>query len=70
MHYTRRFDISAAEKDLGYAPVVAFKEGWTDTLSWFRQCWLPGFDSNAGLTGVSNGTQEKIDIQAGKGKAD
>ena len=62
----RWFDISAAEKDLGYKPVVDFKEGWADTLVWFRANWLPKFDANAGLTGLSKQTQAKIDVQAGK----
>ena len=62
----RWFNISAAEKDLGYKPVVDYQEGWADTLVWFRANWLPKFDANAGLTGLSKQTQAKIDVQAGK----
>ena len=65
----RWFNIDAAAKDLGYAPIVSFSEGWADTLVWFRANWLPGFDPNAGLTGLSSQTQAKIDIQAA-GSAD
>lgn len=37
----RYFDISNAEKDLKYEPVVNFDEGWADTIEWFRENWLP-----------------------------
>ena len=55
---------TAAEADLGYAPMVGYAEGWRDTLEWFRAHWLPSFDKGAGITGLSLGTQNKIDIQA------
>jgi len=32
-----RADISAARRDLGYEPVVAFEEGLAQTLRWYRQ---------------------------------
>ena len=60
----RWFDISAAEADLNYKPIIAYAEGWADTLAWFRANWLPSFDDKAGLTGISKSSQAKIDIQA------
>ena len=61
----RWFIIDAAVKDLGYAPVVRFGEGWRETLDWFREHWLPGYrkPSWAALFGLASGTQRKIDIQ-------
>ena len=59
----RWFTISAAEKDLGYAPIVAFSDGWADTLTWFKAFWLPTFDAHAGLTGLAKGTEDKIAYQ-------
>ena len=65
----RWFDISAAEKDLNYAPIVTFSEGWADTLAWFRANWLPSFDKHTGVTGLSKGTEDKIATQvSGTGK--
>lgn len=29
-------DVSAAQRDLGYVPVVSFEEGLVKTLDWFR----------------------------------
>ncbi|UPR04493.1 steroid dehydrogenase [Chloropicon primus] len=40
----RWFDISAAERDLKYAPVLSFEDGWKDTLAWFKQNWMPLYD--------------------------
>ena len=40
----RWFDISAAERDLKYEPIISFEEGWRDTLEWFKQNWMPKFD--------------------------
>lgn len=59
----RWFNISAAERDLGYKPVVDFRAGFADTLVWFRQHWLPTF-ANAGLFGIAEQSQAKIDTQA------
>ena len=39
----RWFDISAAEQDLKYLPVIPFDEGWKQTAEWFKANWLPGF---------------------------
>ncbi|CAK0909430.1 unnamed protein product [Prorocentrum cordatum] len=63
----RWFRISAIERDLGYRPVIGFREGWADTVCWFREHWLPHFGSGAsGLTGgVAKQTQHKIDLQSG-----
>merc|ERR1712046_572499 len=41
----RWFDISAAEQDLKYLPVIPFDEGWSSTAEWFKANWLPGFKS-------------------------
>lgn len=32
----RWFRITAAQNDLGYEPIVSYKEGWPDTIEWFR----------------------------------
>ena len=39
----RYFNISAAEKDLKYAPVIPFEEGWKQTIQWFKENWLPAY---------------------------
>jgi nucleoside-diphosphate-sugar epimerase len=64
----RWFDTAAAEAELGYAPVVAFADGWADTAAWFRQHWLPGFlarRAGASVVGIAAQTQGKIDIHDG-----
>merc|ERR1719453_612472 len=53
----RWFNIDAAEKDLGFKPIVSYTEGWKDTLEWFRSNWLVNFDPNIGLTGISKQSQ-------------
>ena len=66
----RWFNITAAETDLGYAPIVSFADGWPDTLTWFKENWLPSFDERAGLTGLHKDTEAKIATQvAGTGQA-
>ena len=71
----RWFVIDAAEADLGYQPIVHYHKGWYDTLTWFKENWLPSFNQHQGITGLASGTQNKIDIQAasefqrGKGRA-
>lgn len=65
----RWFRISAAERDLKYKPLIAFKDGWKETIVWFRANWLPGFiqrKSNSKIIGIAAQSQRKIDIQAGK----
>jgi len=69
----RWFSIANAERDLGYKPIVSFKEEWPKTLLWFREHWLPTFRrqheaSKGALLGLAKQTQDKIDIQAGKQK--
>merc|ERR1712087_97644 len=66
----RWFDIQAAEQDLGFQPIIKFREGWDETIEWFKQNWLPTFDKSAFLVGLSKKTQEKIDIQAHGKKID
>lgn len=39
----RHFNISAAENDLKYKPVIEFEEGWKQTLDWFKENWLPTY---------------------------
>lgn len=62
----RWFKIDAAVRDLQYRPIVAWREGWPDTLDWFRTNWLPKFRVERGIAGIAGQTQRKIDIQAGK----
>jgi nucleoside-diphosphate-sugar epimerase len=68
----RWFRIHNIERDLGYKPVIGFTEGWADTISWFKEYWLPHFGSGAsGLSGgVAQQTQHKIDIQSRMGQSD
>jgi len=35
-------DISKAEKELGYRPIVSFKDGIRETVNWFKNEYLPG----------------------------
>merc|ERR1719238_860445 len=64
----RWFDIAAAENDLGYAPIIGFREGWNETIEWFRVNWLPTFRPASSYAGLAAKTQDKIDIQAQKKK--
>ena len=67
----RWFKIDKAQKELGFEPIVSFSEGWADTLSWFRENWLPGFlSSSHGLTGLEQGTEKKIATAAAGTKKD
>ena len=64
----RWFDISAAENDLGFKPIIDWREGWDDNIAWHRKHWLPAFtarrESAASLTGLAQQSQAKIDVQA------
>jgi len=66
----RWFDIAAAEKDLGFKPIIGFREGWDETIVWFRENWLPTFQKTGSIIGLSSKTQEKINIQAAGKKTD
>mmetsp|Transcript_11499 Transcript_11499/g.32615 ORF Transcript_11499/g.32615 Transcript_11499/m.32615 type:complete len:353 (+) Transcript_11499:119-1177(+) len=33
----RWFDISAAQNDLKYTPIISFEKGWEETVSWFEE---------------------------------
>lgn len=59
----RWFDIKAAEKDLGFQPIVGFREGWDETIVWFKENWLPKQQKSGSVFGIAQGTQSKIDIQ-------
>jgi nucleoside-diphosphate-sugar epimerase len=37
----RYFNISAAQRDLKYEPLIEFKDGWQQTIDWFKSYWLP-----------------------------
>lgn len=39
----RWFDISAAERDLKYKPIVTFEEGFAKTVDWLKTDWLPRY---------------------------
>ncbi|KAL3785772.1 hypothetical protein HJC23_007328 [Cyclotella cryptica] len=59
----RWFDIAAAEKDLAFKPIIGFREGWDETIVWFRENWLPNQQRGNGWLGIAKSTQKKIDIQ-------
>mmetsp|Transcript_17285 Transcript_17285/g.36248 ORF Transcript_17285/g.36248 Transcript_17285/m.36248 type:complete len:426 (-) Transcript_17285:184-1461(-) len=59
----RWFDIKAAEEDLKFAPIIGFREGWEETIAWFKENWLPEQPKSSGLFGIAKATQNKIDIQ-------
>jgi len=59
----RWFDIKAAETDLKFEPIIGFREGWDETIVWFRENWLPKQSKSKGLGGIAKTTQSKIDIQ-------
>jgi len=63
----RWFKIDKAINDLNYKPIKSFQEEWPKTIEWFKQNWLPKFQSsNQSMLGLYSRTQEKINIQAGK----
>jgi len=67
----RWFRIDLAQEELGYKPIIPFSEGWPDTIGWFKEVWLPTYDSSQGLNDLAKQTQRKIDsADAGKGKAE
>lgn len=62
----RWFKQDHAKKDLSYSPIISFKEGWLETIEWFRTEWLPKHDSaSASSYGkIERGSQKKIDMQS------
>jgi len=62
----RWFRIDAAEKDLKYSPIIPYELGWAETITWFRENWLPNFDAKAGgyAGKIAKQTQKRIDYQA------
>jgi len=60
----RWFDIQGAETDLDFQPIIGFREGWNETIVWFREHWLPTFKLTRSWIGLSRKTQDKINIQA------
>ena len=59
----RWFDIKAAEEDLKFEPIIKYREGWEETITWFRENWLPQQPDSTGVVGIAKTTQKKIDIQ-------
>merc|ERR1719183_2914629 len=59
----RWFDIKAAEKDLNFQPIIGFREGWDETIVWFKENWLPKQAESKSLFGIAKQSQDKIDIQ-------
>ena len=56
----RYFDISAAKRDLKYEPVIDFEQGWTSTIDWFKQNWLPKYiEQRDKANAVSSNTEKK-----------
>jgi len=62
----RWFTYERAEKDLKYKPIIHFKEGWEDTIEWFKQQWLPLYYNRreaSGYGAIHSRSQQKIDMQ-------
>lgn len=62
----RWFDISNAERDLGFEPIIGFDEGWPDMIEWFKSNWLPKFKVARRTAGIAQQSEDKIHIQAGR----
>lgn len=70
----RWFTIDNAIRDLGFYPIISFKDGWHETGEWFKENWLPKLKESKRLKGGKGGmfggiatqSKRKIDIQAGK----
>lgn len=41
----RWFNISAAERELKYAPIVSFEEGFAKTCLWLKEDWYPKYQA-------------------------
>jgi nucleoside-diphosphate-sugar epimerase len=37
----RWFDIKAAERDLGFRPIIGYQEGWAETIAGYRSRPIP-----------------------------
>ena len=64
MHRWFRFD--RANKDLGYDPIIPFREGWDDASEWFKREWLPTYldpERMSSYGAIHTGSQQKIDGQ-------
>eukprot|EP01063_Lacrimia_lanifica_P039293 TRINITY_DN8606_c0_g2_i1.p1 TRINITY_DN8606_c0_g2~~TRINITY_DN8606_c0_g2_i1.p1 ORF type:complete len:398 (+),score=160.62 TRINITY_DN8606_c0_g2_i1:105-1298(+) len=61
----RWFDISAAQKDLKYEPIIPFNRGWEDCLNWFHENWLPKHKAKgaSGYGAIAKTSEEKINAQ-------
>eukprot|EP01061_Rhynchopus_euleeides_P047085 TRINITY_DN9263_c0_g1_i2.p1 TRINITY_DN9263_c0_g1~~TRINITY_DN9263_c0_g1_i2.p1 ORF type:complete len:423 (+),score=177.02 TRINITY_DN9263_c0_g1_i2:78-1271(+) len=61
----RWFDISHAEQDLKYSPIIPFNRGWADTVAWFKTNWLPKHqqEKSNGYGVLAQESQEKIRAQ-------
>lgn len=70
----RWFNTDAAKEDLGYTPLIGFREGWEDTTRWFKDTWLlhrlqkMKQAQKSLLSGVADTTVEKINIQSNASK--
>ena len=49
----RWFNTEAAARDLGYAPIVPFDEGWRRTTAWFAAEWRPRWEAERARAGFS-----------------
>jgi sterol-4alpha-carboxylate 3-dehydrogenase (decarboxylating) len=43
----RYFSIENAQRDLKYEPLKKFDEAWPETIQWFKENWLPGFNAKS-----------------------
>jgi nucleoside-diphosphate-sugar epimerase len=53
LYIHRWFDISNAERDLGYKPLIKFEDGWQDMIAWFKDhpdFWRSAAAQTAGKT--------------------
>jgi nucleoside-diphosphate-sugar epimerase len=55
----RHFDISGAERDLKYTPLVTFDEGWKGTIEWFKANWLPKYKKEVGAKGSAESSKKE-----------
>ena len=65
----RWFNVDLAKEELDFEPIIPFREGWNDTIDWFKQNWLPAFQARqkagtARFVNISGTTEDKINIQA------